>query len=145
MVSVSSAEKERRPRAAVPTDWRRLNTISGQIVDSALRVHSTLGPGLLESAYRACLAYELRTRNLAASEEVPLPVVYQTQRLEVGYRIDILVEDLVVVEVKSVGAIAPIHKAQLLSYLKLSGRPLGLLLNFNVVLMKEGIVRMRNG
>lgn len=126
-------------------DWRRINNISGQIVDSAGRVHSALGPGLLESAYRACLAYELRNRNLAVLEEVPLPVVYGSQRLEVGYRIDILVEDLIVVEIKSVAEIAPIHKAQLLSYLKLSGRPLGLLLNFNVVLMKNGIVRMRNG
>ncbi len=126
-------------------DWRRINAISGQIVDSALRVHSALGPGLLESAYRACLAYELRTREMTVFEEVPLPVMYESQRLEIGYRIDLLVENLVVVEVKSVAEIAPIHKAQLLSYLKLSGRPLGLLLNFNVVLMKNGIVRMRNG
>ncbi|MGA7886608.1 MAG: GxxExxY protein [Acidobacteriaceae bacterium] len=126
-------------------DWPRINRISGQIVNSALRVHSALGPGLLESAYRACLSYELRQQNLAISEEVGLPVLYGSQRLEIGYRIDILVEDLVVVELKSVAEIAPIHKAQLLSYLKLSGRPLGLLLNFNVVLMKNGIVRMRNG
>jgi GxxExxY protein len=126
-------------------DWPHINHVSGQIVDSALRVHSSLGPGLLESAYRACLVYELRSRKLAVSEEAPLPVVYGSQRLEVGYRIDILVEDLVVVELKSVAEIAPIHRAQLLSYLKLSGRPLGLLLNFNVVLMKNGIVRMRNG
>jgi GxxExxY protein len=126
-------------------DWPRINRISGQIVNSALRVHSALGPGLLESAYRACLSYELRQQNLAISEEVGLPVLCGSQRLEIGYRIDILVEDLVVVELKSVAEIAPIHKAQLLSYLKLSGRPLGLLLNFNVVLMKNGIVRMRNG
>ncbi len=126
-------------------DWPRINRISGQIVNSALRVHSALGPGLLESAYLACLSYELRQQNLAISEEVGLPVLYGSQRLEIGYRIDILVEDLVVVELKSVAEIAPIHKAQLLSYLKLSGRPLGLLLNFNVVLMKNGIVRMRNG
>lgn len=139
---------ERRARVPLPfraVDWRRINTISGQIVDSALRVHSALGPGLLESAYRACLAHELRTHDLAVSEEVPLPVIYGSQRLEVGYRIDILVEELVVVEIKSASEIAPIHKAQLLSYLKLSRRPLGLLLNFNVVLMKNGIVRMRNG
>lgn len=126
-------------------DWRHINSISGRIVDSAVRVHSALGPGLLESAYRACLAYELRTRGMVVAEEVGLPVVYDSQRLEIGYRIDILVDDLVVVEIKSVAEIAPIHKAQLLSYLKLSGRPLGLLLNFNVVLMKNGIVRMRNG
>jgi GxxExxY protein len=126
-------------------DWDRINTVSGRIVDSSLRVHSGLGPGLLEGAYRACLAYELRKQSLVVSEEVCLPVVYDSHRLEVGYRIDILVENLVVVEIKSVAAIAPIHKAQLLSYLKLSGKPLGLLLNFNVVRMKEGIVRMRNG
>jgi GxxExxY protein len=126
-------------------DWQRINGISGQIVDSAVCVHTALGPGPLESAYRACLAYELRARGLTVAEEVGLPVVYDSQRLELGYRIDILVEDVVVVEAKSVAEIAPIHKAQLLSYLKLSGRPLGLLLNFNVVLMKHGIVRMRNG
>ena len=87
----------------------------------------------------------MRKRSLAVSEEVGLPVVYDSQRLEIGYRIDILVENLIVVEIKSVAEIAPIHKAQLLSYLKLSGKPLGLLLNFNVVRMKDGIVRMRNG
>jgi GxxExxY protein len=126
-------------------DWERINAISGRIVDASLRVHSALGPGLLESAYRACLAYEIRKQGFHAEVEVGLPLVYDLQRLEVGYRIDILVENLVVLEIKSVEAIAPIHKAQLLSYLKLSGRPLGLLLNFNVVLMKNGIVRMRNG
>ena len=125
-------------------DWNHINRVSGLVVDSSLRVHSGLGPGLLESAYRACLAYELRKRSLAVSEEVGLPVVYDSQRLEIGYRIDILVENLIVVEIKSVAEIAPIHKAQLLSYLKLSGKPLGLLLNFNVVRMKDGIVRMRN-
>src|ERR1700690_2471770 len=114
-------------------DWDCINGVSGRIVDSSLRVHSALGPGLLESAYRACLAYELPKPGLTVSEEVGLPVVYDAHRLEVGYRIDILVENLVVVEIKSVSAIAPIHKAQLLSYLKLSGKPVGLLLNFNVV------------
>lgn len=126
-------------------DWPRINRISGNVVDASLRVHTALGPGLLESAYRTCLSYELRGRGLQVAEEVGLPLVYEGQRLEVGYRIDILVEGLVVLEIKSIDAIAPIHKAQLLSYLKLSGRPLGLLLNFNVVLMKNGIVRMRNG
>jgi GxxExxY protein len=126
-------------------DWDSINKVSGKIVDSSIRVHSALGPGLLESAYRACLAYELRKHGLSVGEEVGVPVVYDSHRLELGYRIDILVENLVVVEIKSVEAIAPIHKAQLLSYLKLSGKPLGLLLNFNVVLMKQGIVRMRNG
>ncbi len=126
-------------------DWDSINKVSGQIVDASLRVHTELGPGLLENAYRACLAYELRKRGLTACEEVGLPVVYDAHRLELGYRIDMLVENVVVLEIKSVEAIAPIHKAQLLSYLKMSGKPLGLLLNFNVVLMKNGIVRMRNG
>ena len=126
-------------------DWNHINRVSGRIVGSSLRVHTALGPGLLESAYRACLAYELRKQGVAVAEEVALPVVYDAHRLEVGYRVDILVEDLIVVEIKSVAAIAPIHKAQLISYLKLSGKPLGLLLNFNVVRMKDGIVRMRNG
>lgn len=121
-----------------------MNQVSGQIVDSAIAVHSTLGPGLLESTYQACLAYELHMRGLDVREEVGLPVVYDGQRLEIGYRIDLLVDAVIVVEVKSVDAIAPIHRAQLLSYLKLSGKPIGLLLNFNVVPMKQGIVRMRN-
>lgn len=124
-------------------DWRRINGISAQIVDASVRVHSALGPGLLESAYRTCLAYELRKRGLPVAEEVGLPVVYDSRRLDVGYRMDILVDDLIVVEVKAIEATTPVHKAQLLSYLRLSNRPLGLLLNFNVVLMKNGIVRMR--
>ena len=114
-------------------------------MDAAIAVHSALGPGLLESTYQACLAYELRKRRLYVSEQVGLPVVYDSQRLDIGYRIDLLVQGVVVVEIKSIDAIAPIHRAQLLSYLRLSGKPLGLLLNFNVVLMKQGIVRMRNG
>jgi GxxExxY protein len=129
----------------VQTNWERVNQVSGHIVDSSIAVHSALGPGLLESTYQACLAYELRKRGINVSEQVGLPVVYDAQRLEIGYRIDLLVQETVVVEIKAVDAIAPIHRAQLLSYLKLSGRPLGLLLNFNVVLMKQGIVRMRNG
>ena len=132
-------------RSVPGQDWNDINRISGRIVDASLRVHTALGPGLLESAYRACLAYELRKLGFAVAEEVGLPVVYDAHRLEVGYRIDILVDDLIVLEIKSVEAIAPIHRAQLLSYLRLSGKSLGLLLNFNVVLMKNGIVRMRNG
>jgi GxxExxY protein len=126
-------------------DREQVNEISGIIVGSAITVHSVLGPGLLESTYRACLAYELRKRRLTVFEEVGLPVVYEGQRLEIGYRIDLLVQDSIIVEIKSVETIAPIHRAQLLSYMKLSGKSLGLLLNFNVALMKDGIVRMRNG
>lgn len=107
-------------------------------------VHTVLGPGLLESTYEACLAFELQNRGIAIKAQVPLPVVYQGQRLEIGYRIDLLIAEHVIVEVKAVEAIAPVHRAQLLSYLKLSDRRLGLLLNFNVVHMRDGIIRMVN-
>jgi GxxExxY protein len=121
-----------------------INEITGQIVDAAMKVHSALGPGLLESAYEACLLYELHKRGLKAINQVPLPVVYESVRLDVGYRIDLLVEDAVVVELKSVEEIQPIHKAQLLSYLKLSGKKVGLLINFNTVHLKDGVTRMVN-
>ncbi|MGC8550376.1 MAG: GxxExxY protein [Acidobacteriaceae bacterium] len=127
------------------SDPKKLNAISGTVIDSAVKVHTALGPGLLENAYRACLAHELATRGLAVKQEVPLPITYAGRRLEIGYRLDLLAEDLIVVEIKAVETIAPVHRAQLLSYRKLSKRPLGLLLNFNVVLLRDGIVRMRNG
>jgi len=120
------------------------NEISGEIVDSAIRVHRELGPGLLESAYQACLAYELTSRGLTVGLQVPLPLVYRGVTLKVGYRIDLLVEESVVVEVKALAAILPVHEAQLLSYLKLSNHQLGLLFNFNVPLLKDGIRRMAN-
>jgi len=109
-----------------------------------MAVHTVLGPGLLESTYEACLAFELQNREIAIRAQVPLPVVYQGHRLEIGYRIDLLIAEQVVIEVKAVDSIAPVHKAQLLSYLKLSDRRLGLLLNFNVVHMRDGIIRMVN-
>jgi GxxExxY protein len=121
-----------------------INEVSGQIVDAAIKVHSALGPGLLESTYEACLIYELRKRELAVANQVPLPVRYDDVVIEVGYRIDLLVADMVVVELKSVDEIAPIHKAQLLSYLKLSNKKVGLLINFNVELLKQGITRLAN-
>ena len=121
-----------------------INQISGQIVDAAMKVHSALGPGLLESAYEACLLFELHKRGLKAVSQVELPVVYEDVRIDVGYRLDILVEGQVIVELKAVAEIAPIHQAQLLSYLKLSGRKLGLLINFNVVHLKDGITRLTN-
>lgn len=121
-----------------------LNDISGQIVDAAIKIHSALGPGLLESAYEACLMYELKKRGLIARNQVPLPVHYEEVLIEVGYRIDLLVGESVIVELKSVDQIAPIHKAQLLSYLKLSGKKVGLLINFNVELLKNGITRLVN-
>lgn len=114
-------------------------------MDSAVAVHRTLGPGLLESAYEACLAYELRTRGLHIDTQLTLPIVYDGQRVEAGYRIDILVERSLILEVKAVESLAPIHKAQLLSYLKLSKCRLRLLMNFNVKLMKDGIIRIANG
>jgi GxxExxY protein len=123
---------------------RDLNELSGAVVDAAIRVHSALGPGLLESAYTTCLAYELRERRLLVRTQVALPVVYKTIRMDTAYRIDLLVEESIVVELKTVSKLLPIHEAQLLTYLKLSSYRLGLLLNFHVPLMREGIKRMVN-
>lgn len=121
-----------------------INEISGETIDAAMKVHSALGPGLLESAYEGCLLYELHKRNLKAVSQVELPIVYEQVRINVGYRIDILVEDSIIVELKSVDQILEIHKAQLLSYLKLSDKRLGLLINFNATRLKNGIVRLAN-
>ncbi|MCI0356508.1 MAG: GxxExxY protein [Acidobacteria bacterium] len=117
------------------------NQVSRFVLDAAMKVHTELGPGLLESTYEACLAHELKNRGLNVRTQVPLPVVYEGLKLEIGYRIDLLVEELVVVEVKSAEALAPIHHAQVLTYLKLGGKGLGLLINFNVVHLKDGIKR----
>lgn len=132
---------------ASPARLHRLpvNEITGAIVNSAMKVHTLLGPGLLESAYQACLADELRTRGFSVVTEAPLPVVYEGHKLEVGYRIDLIVSNRVVVEVKSVEAIHPIHEAQLLSYMRLSGIAVGLLINFNVLCLRNGIKRMVDG
>ena len=121
-----------------------INEITGQIVDSAMKVHSQLGPGLLESAYQGCLLFELHQRNIQALSQVELPVKYDGFTINVGYRIDLLVEDSVVVELKSIEAVLPIHKAQLLSYLKLSDKKVGLLINFNVLHLKDGVTRLVN-
>ena len=121
-----------------------INDRSGQVVDAAMRVHSALGPGLLEGAYEACLAYELRQRGLRVVAQLPLPVVYEGVRIELGYRVDLLVDDAVVVELKAVAKLLPIHEAQLLSYLKLSEYRVGLLINFHVLHLKDGIKRMVN-
>jgi GxxExxY protein len=117
------------------------NKISGAVVDAAMKVHSALGPGLLESAYAICLKHELMKRSLKVASEVPLPVVYDGVRLGAGYRLDLVVEDTVVVEIKAVEALAPIHSAQIISYLKLSGKPIGLLINFHSLHLKDGIKR----
>ena len=121
-----------------------LNTVTGHIVDASMKVHSALGPGLLESAYEACLAYELRKRGLLVQSQVECPVIYDGIRIDIGYRLDLLVEVAVIAELKAVENITPLNKAQLLSYLKLSGKKVGLLLNFNVEHMKDGIIRMVN-
>jgi GxxExxY protein len=121
-----------------------LNQITGQIINAAMEVHTRLGPGLLESAYEACLAYELRKRGLKALQQVGLPVMYDEVKLDIGYRLDILVQDSVIVELKAVEKMVPLFDAQMLSYLKLSGRRVGLLLNFNVSKLKDGIKRFAN-
>ena len=118
-----------------------INDISGAVVDSAIKVHSLLGPGLLESAYQYCLVHELRKRRLDVRTEVYLPIIYDGELVDVGYRIDILVASEVIIETKSVQSIANIHKAQLLTYLKLARKKVGLLINFNVEHLKDGINR----
>lgn len=119
------------------------NTLTGKIIGAAIEVHRTLVPGLLESAYEACLIYELRLRQLKVEHQKPLPVFYKDVMLDCGYRLDVVVENQVIVEIKTVSSIAPIHEAQLLSYLKLSDCKTGLLINFNVTVLKDGIRRMR--
>jgi GxxExxY protein len=131
--------------ATVTFNRNTTQEISHAVITAAMRVHSELGPGLLESTYTACLQHELRKAGLRSDAQVGLPVVYDGVKLDLGYRIDLLVEDLVIVELKSVDAIAPVHQAQLISYLKLSGRSLGLLINFNVTHLKDGIKRFVNG
>jgi GxxExxY protein len=120
------------------------NDISGAIVDAAIKVHTALGPGLLESVYEAALAHELEKRGLPVNRQVPLPVVYEEVRLEEGFRADLVVGGKVMVELKSVDRIADVHKKQLLTYLKLTGMKLGLLINFNEALIKDGITRIVN-
>ncbi len=122
-----------------------IEEVATAIVDAAIKVHKALGPGLLESAYQHCLAYELRKRGLKVDTEVPLPIVYDSQRFDIGYRVDMLVENRVIIENKTVDQLAPIHEAQLLTYLKLRDCRLGFMLNWNVTLMKYGIRRKVNG
>jgi GxxExxY protein len=121
------------------------NAIAKEIVDAAFRIHTKLGPGLLESVYQTVLAYELGQRGLRAVSQQAIPVVYDTVRIDVGFRADLVVEDQVIVEIKSVEVLAPVHKKQLLTYLRLSDKRLGLLINFQVPLIKDGITRIVNG
>jgi len=121
-----------------------IDHIASEIVDSAFKVHKELGPGLLESAYEACLEHELKKRGFQVERQKPQPVHYDSIIIDVGYRLDLLVNDLVIIELKAVTELAPIHHAQLTTYLKLSHKTLGLLINFNVSLIKNGIRRIAN-
>ena len=123
-------------------ELKELNKISYDIIGCAYRVHSRLGPGLLESTYEACLEYELLKMGYKVERQKALPIVYDEVKLDTGYRIDLLVENEIIVDNKSVDAIAPIHKAQIMTYLKLSEKKLGLLINFNVMDLKKGIKRI---
>ncbi len=116
--------------------------LSGSVLSCAYKVHSFLGPGLLESSYEECLHYELSKAGINAIRQKPMPLVYDLKKLELGYRIDLLVEEKIIIEVKSVDALNPVHLAQLMTYLKLSGCRIGFLINFNVVSLKEGIRRI---
>jgi GxxExxY protein len=121
------------------------NEISGKIVNSAYRIHTSLGPGLLESVYEAALALELDQCGLHVARQKAIPVIYAQQRLEMGFRADLIVEDAVIVEIKSIDVISSVHKKVLLTYLRLTDKRVGLLLNFNVNLIKDGITRIVNG
>ena len=120
------------------------NELSKIAVDCMFKVHKNLGPGLLESAYEECLFYELSKTDLLIERQKPLPLFYETIKMEIGYRLDFLVENKLVIKVKAVEALNDVHKAQVITYLKLSGCKLGLLVNFNVVLIKDGIKRLVN-
>ena len=126
-------------------DRDKIDVLSHQIIGAAIEVHRTLGPGLLESAYEACLCYELSTRNIAYQRQYSLPVLYKGIAIDCNYRLDILIEDCIIVELKSVEKIETIHEAQLLTYLRLSKLWLGLLINFNVPVIRLGIRRLVNG
>lgn len=125
------------------TEKGETDPLTSTIIGAAIEVHRALGPGLLESAYEACLIHELCLRRLKVEHQKPLPIFYKDVVLDCGYRLDLVVENTVIVEVKSVNCIIPIHEAQLLSYLKMSDYDVGLLINFNVRMLKEGLRRMR--
>lgn len=125
------------------TEKEETSSLTGKIIGAAIEIHRALGPGLLESAYETCLIYELRLRKLKVEPQKSMPVFYKDVMLDCGYRADLVVENQVIVEIKSVNTLAPIHEAQLLSYLKLSDCKIGLLINFNVKILKEGIRRMK--
>lgn len=130
---------------AAPQITPRVNHVTRQIITAAMKVHTRLGPGLLESAYEGCLLHELRKQGLKVESQVALPVVFDGEKIDLGYRIDLIVADQVIVEIKCVEAINPVHKSQLLSYMRLSGRRVGLLINFHVEHLRDGIRRMVDG
>ena len=121
------------------------NEIATKIIGAAIKVHNELGPGLLESVYKECLYYELRKQELLIQKEKPMPLIYEDVKLDCGYRIDLLVENKIVIEIKSVDTLNDVHLAQVLTYMKLGNFKLGLLINFNVALLKQGIKRVVNG
>jgi GxxExxY protein len=129
----------------VADEKERLNVLSNRIIGAALRVHSELGPGMLESAYEACLTFELLDSGLYVERQKSLPLVFRGRRLDCGYRIDLRVEDEIIVEVKAIARLDKVHSAQLLSYLRLLKLKLGLLMNFNVTSLRDGIKRIVNG
>lgn len=120
----------------------RTEAFARTVIDAGLKVHRSLGPGLLESAYEHCLAYELKTRGLSVARHVALPIFYEGVSIDAGYRLDLLIEDAIIIEVKSIETLAQIHEAQLLTYLNLSKHRLGFLMNFNVPLFKNGLKRI---
>lgn len=122
----------------------RLDQITHRIIGAAIEVHKILGPGLLESAYEACLAYEIRQLGYEVKQQKPLPVTYKDVKLDCGYRLDLVVEDAVIVEIKAIEQLAPIHDAQQISYLRLTNKRVGLLINFHVTLLKNGVKRIVN-
>jgi GxxExxY protein len=126
------------------TETQRLNQLTEIVIGGCIEVHRALGPGLLESAYEKCVCYELSQARLGFESQVALPVVYKGVNLECGYRMDIVVENILVLEIKAVEKLIPVHEAQLLSYLKLANAPIGLLLNFHSPVLKDGIKRIRN-
>ena len=126
------------------TETQRLNQITEKIIGCSIEVHRALGPGLLESAYEECLCYELSQSGLRFERQVPLPVAYKGVNLDCGYKMDLVVKNLVIIEIKAVEHLIPVHEAQLLSYLKLANKPLGLLMNFHVSALKNGLKRIRN-
>jgi len=132
-------------RTQGPAEGDGINKITEAIIGAAMRVHSVLGPGLLEKAYTMCLAHELRKAGFNVQVEVDLPVFYEGVRIEIGYRADLIVNDLVIVELKCVEKIIPVHQAQIISYLRLSKKRVGLLINFHVLHLRDGIKRFVEG